>query len=106
MTDTTRWRALADQLAASVADGTYPIGSRMPSISALMAETGLSTTTVRSALRWLRDQGILATEPSVGSVVVAVPALSLPDRVAALEAWRAEVEAWRAEIKGDPVTPS
>ncbi|MGH3585627.1 MAG: GntR family transcriptional regulator [Pseudonocardia sp.] len=59
LTDTLRERVLGDS---------YPDG-RIPSEAALVAEFGVSRTTVRSALTALQNEGLLRAQPGVGYFV-------------------------------------
>lgn len=69
---TTKYGAIADTLRTRIADGTYPVGSRLPSINDLMREfdvPGLNT--VRGAQQVLVREGLLRTEQGVGAFVTA-----------------------------------
>ena len=60
---TTKYGAIADALRARIADGTYPVGTKLPSITELMREfdvPGLNT--VRDAQQVLVLEGLLRTE--------------------------------------------
>jgi DNA-binding GntR family transcriptional regulator len=61
---------IADDLAARVRDGTYPVGSRLPSEAELAETYGVAKMTVRRALDVLREQGLIKTLHGRGSVVV------------------------------------
>jgi DNA-binding GntR family transcriptional regulator len=52
-----RYRQLAEDLRERILDGTYPVGSRMPTEVDLIEETGFARDTVRAAMRVLRDAG-------------------------------------------------
>lgn len=70
--ETVRYRVIASRLRERIDSGVYPIGSRLPSISALKAEfevKGLNT--VRDAQQILIDEGMLRPEQGVGVWVVA-----------------------------------
>ncbi|WP_344294146.1 winged helix-turn-helix domain-containing protein [Streptomyces synnematoformans] len=64
-----RWRQVAEVLRARIADGTYPPGSRVPSVVALTEEFGVAQATAQKALRSLREDGLTFTEPGIGSTV-------------------------------------
>jgi GntR family transcriptional regulator len=61
---------LAAILRQRIADGTYPPGSRIPTLMALEAESGLSPMTVRRAVRLLADEGWVRSRPGRGTFVV------------------------------------
>lgn len=61
---------LAEILRQRIADGTYPPGSRIPPLTALEAESGLSPMTVRRAVRLLADQGLVRSRAGRGTFVV------------------------------------
>jgi GntR family transcriptional regulator len=61
---------IADDLAAYIRDGTYPVGSRLPSEAELAENYGVAKMTVRRALDVLRERGLIRTLHGRGSVVV------------------------------------
>lgn len=67
-----QYRAIAEALRGRIDAGIYPVGTKLPSISALMQEfevKGLNT--VRAAQRELTREGLLRPEQGVGVWVVA-----------------------------------
>jgi len=69
---TTRYGEIADALRDRIAQGRYPVGTKLPGITALMTEfhvKGLNT--VRQAQQRLVDEGLLRTEQGVGAWVIA-----------------------------------
>jgi GntR family transcriptional regulator len=62
---------IADDLTAHMRDGTYPVGSRLPSEADLAESYGVAKMTVRRALDVLRERGLIRTLHGRGSVVVA-----------------------------------
>jgi GntR family transcriptional regulator len=60
---------LADILAARIAAGEYPAGSRMPSEAELVEEFELARSTVRRSMRILRERGLIETVATRGSYV-------------------------------------
>lgn len=85
---------LAESLRGAIADGTYPVGSRLPSTSQLTAHHGVSLTTARRALEVLRHEGLVIGQQGAGVFVRAVPdevpVGSVTQRLSALEAAREE----------------
>ena len=61
---------LADDLAAKIAAGDFPVGSRLPSEAELAETYGVAKMTVRRALEVLRERGLVRTLHGRGSVVV------------------------------------
>lgn len=87
---------VADALARRIADGTYPVGARLPAVRTLMEEFGVSDSVVQRALGRLAELGLVEGRERVGTIVVATQPLpepprlvdrSLEDRVADLERW-------------------
>jgi DNA-binding GntR family transcriptional regulator len=62
---------VADDLAAQIASGKLPVGSRLPSEQELASEYGTAKMTIRRALEVLRQRGLIRTLHGRGSVVVA-----------------------------------
>ena len=70
--ETVRYRAIAEELRERIDRGVYPVGSKLPSIAALMKEfdvKGLNT--VRDAQQMLVNEGLLRPEQGVGVWVIA-----------------------------------
>ena len=60
---------LANFIEAHIGDGTLPPGARLSGERALAEEYGVALGTVRSALRVLRDKGLIITTPSKGTFI-------------------------------------
>ena len=70
--ETVRYRAIAEELRERIDRGLYPVGSKLPSIAALMKEfdvKGLNT--IRDAQQMLANEGLLRSEQGVGVWVIA-----------------------------------
>jgi GntR family transcriptional regulator len=63
------YRQVADQLRAAIDAGEYEPGRRIPSLQALVRETGLAVETIRRAIRVLADEGIVYTVQGRGTFV-------------------------------------
>lgn len=64
------YEQIAEILAERVANGTYPMLSRIPAEYDLMLEFEVSRPTVRRAIRLLVERGILQTSRGKGTYVV------------------------------------
>jgi len=69
------FRRLAGALRARLADGTYPLGSRLPPQRDLAAEFEVSRDTVQRVLRELNSEGWIESRQGSGSRVVKVPGI-------------------------------
>jgi len=67
------YRSLADGIRRLISDGRVLVGTRLPSERALMAELGLSRTTVGGAFETLRSEGFVVTRRGSGSVAALPP---------------------------------
>lgn len=67
--DVPRWRQVAEVVRARIADGTYPPRSRVPSVVQLTEEFGVAAATAQKVHRQLREEGLIYTEPGLGSFV-------------------------------------
>jgi GntR family transcriptional regulator len=76
------YRQLADQLRAAIDAGEYQPGRRIPSIQALVRETGLAVETIRRSIKALVDEGVVYTVQGRGTFVAKrpPPALKKPSR--------------------------
>lgn len=66
------------QLRSRIIDGTYPPGRRIPSLVTIEQETGLSTDTIRKAIKLLAEEGLVRIVRSRGTFVTSRPPKSLP----------------------------
>jgi len=62
-------RELADQIRDSIIDGTYPVGTRLPSISEMATSFGVSVPSVREAIHLLQSAGLLNIQHGKGVFV-------------------------------------
>ncbi|MFG5407437.1 winged helix-turn-helix domain-containing protein [Piscinibacter sakaiensis] len=65
----TRYRRLAEELAAQLEEGRYPAGAQLPSLRQLCADHGASLATVTHALHELEDAGLIEARPRRGHFV-------------------------------------
>ncbi len=71
MADTTgEVRRVADVLLGRILDGSYPAGLRLPAETELAATLECGRSTVREALRHLKDQGLLKSRRGSGALVL------------------------------------
>jgi GntR family transcriptional regulator len=106
-----RYSTLARLLSADIETGVYPVGACIPTESELQQRFGVSRHTVRQALRELKDQGILAAHPGIGTVVRGKPGVpllvqgvtSVAELLQLVEATRMQVIS-RADVIADEAT--
>lgn len=67
--NTPLYQLIARTLQTEIVRGVYPVGRPLPSETELMARFGVSRYTVRTAIRMLRDAGLVKTQHGLGSVV-------------------------------------
>jgi DNA-binding GntR family transcriptional regulator len=89
--DVTKWRSVADDLAARIRGGEYAPGSMLPSVRDLMEMYSVAMNTITTALRHLAAEGLVEAEPQRGHRVTGVDGGSLASRVKALESSNAEI---------------
>jgi DNA-binding GntR family transcriptional regulator len=71
--DIPRWRQVYAVMEERIADGTYPPGERLPSVVDVCAEFGISQMTARKVLQKLREEGLAAMQPGIGTFVTELP---------------------------------
>lgn len=64
------FRQVAGSLAEHIREGTFPVGSLLPTEHELARRYGVSRHTVRQAFGLLRSEGMIASRQGIGSVVV------------------------------------
>ncbi len=67
------YQQIAARLRAAIADGTYPVGARLPTELELCEQYGISRFTARGAVRLLLTAGLVSRRQRVGTVVIALP---------------------------------
>lgn len=67
------WRQVAAVVTERIADGTYPVGSKVPSVVELSAEFEIASSTVQKVFAALKADGLIRTEVGLGSFVAAKP---------------------------------
>ncbi|MER7176489.1 GntR family transcriptional regulator [Streptomyces mesophilus] len=68
------WRQVAATITDRIADGTYPVGSRVPSVVELSTEFGVAASTAQKVLAHLKTEGLIRAEVGLGSFVTERPA--------------------------------
>lgn len=63
------WQQVAARIEADIDSGTLPPGAMLRGERAMAEEYGVAITTVRRAVRDLRDRGLLVTLPAKGTFV-------------------------------------
>ncbi|MER5915889.1 GntR family transcriptional regulator [Streptomyces sp. NPDC001982] len=64
------WTQVRDALLKRLDDGTYPAGSKFPSVLEIAAEFSVANSTAQRALVAIREGGRLRTEPGIGTFVL------------------------------------
>lgn len=67
------WRQVAAIVAARIEDGTYPPGSKVPSVVELSAEFEVAASTAQKVMAHLKAEGLIRTEVGLGSFVADQP---------------------------------
>jgi DNA-binding GntR family transcriptional regulator len=62
-------RQIADELEASITDGTYTVGDLLPSINQAVTRWQVSTTTIRAAYQTLTARGLVEPVHGLGHTV-------------------------------------
>lgn len=63
------YEQVRSQLAAQIADGTLPVGLKLPTVRQLAADLGIAPNTAARAYRELEDAGLLDTRGRAGTFV-------------------------------------
>ncbi|MEV4164459.1 winged helix-turn-helix domain-containing protein [Nonomuraea dietziae] len=64
-----RWRQVHAIIAERIRSGEYKAGERIPSLIDLIEEFGIANATGQKVMRALRTDGLIRTEPGMGSFV-------------------------------------
>jgi DNA-binding GntR family transcriptional regulator len=95
----TRYGEIYRRLIEGIRAGRFPVGGRLPTEAELCAAYGVSRHTVREAIRRLTDQGLVARQPGVGSIVLRrTRAGGFTQRISALQDLLAYVKTAQLEI--------
>lgn len=73
-----RWRQVHAVIQGRIQSGEYPPGIRVPSVVQLQGEFGIANVTAQKVLRQLRADGLVRTEPGMGSFVAERPGGDAP----------------------------
>lgn len=68
------WRQVAAVITERIEDGTYPAGSRVPSVVELSTEFGVAASTAQKVLAHLKAEGLVRAEVGLGTFVENRPA--------------------------------
>ena len=63
------WRQIAAVITERIADGTYPAGSRVPSVVEIAAEWDVAASTAQKVLAYLKAEGVVRSEVGLGTFV-------------------------------------
>ncbi|MGW0930721.1 GntR family transcriptional regulator [Streptomyces sp. NPDC002644] len=64
-----RWVQVAAVIRRQIESGELPPGSRVPSVVQIIETYGISNVTAQKVLRGLREEGLIKTQPGMGSFV-------------------------------------
>jgi GntR family transcriptional regulator len=64
-----RWRQVHAIMRERIRSGQYKPGERIPSLIAIVEEFGIANATAQKVMRALRADGLINTEPGMGSFV-------------------------------------
>jgi GntR family transcriptional regulator len=63
------WRQVAAIVVQRIEDGTYPAGSKVPSVNELAAEFEVASSTAQKVMAHLKAEGLVRTEVGLGTFV-------------------------------------
>ncbi|MFD5566675.1 GntR family transcriptional regulator [Streptomyces cadmiisoli] len=67
------WRQIAAVIVQRIEDGTYPAGSRVPSVVEISAEFEVAASTAQKVLGYLKTEGLVRAEVGLGTFVADQP---------------------------------
>lgn len=67
------WRQIAAVITGRIADGTYPPGTRVPSVVEIAAEWDVAASTAQKVLAHLKAEGVVRSEIGLGTFVADRP---------------------------------
>ncbi|MEU8711678.1 winged helix-turn-helix domain-containing protein [Streptomyces sp. NPDC048663] len=71
--DVPRWKQVYAIIERRIADGTYPPGTQLPGVLAIVTEFGIAQMTARRVLTELRAAGLAQMQPGIGTFVTELP---------------------------------
>jgi DNA-binding GntR family transcriptional regulator len=71
--DVPRWQQVYTRIEERITDGTYPPGSQLPGVLAIVEEFGIAQMTARRVLTELRKAGLAQMQVGVGTFVTDLP---------------------------------
>lgn len=74
-----KFQKVADDIRGLIADGTYPVGSRLPPRQQLCEQYQCTQVTIRSGLQTLVNEGLLRVRQGRRPLVLATPGTVSPD---------------------------
>ena len=95
-----RYIEIADDLRRQIADGTYQVGERLPTLAELKLQYRVAQGTLRDAVEVLEDEGIVEARRPKGTFVVALPGAPLPPVQEQIDDLRRRVE--QLEARQEP----
>lgn len=68
------WRQIAAVIVERIEDGTYPAGSKVPSVVDISTEWQVAASTAQKVMAHLKAEGLVRTEVGLGTFVADRPA--------------------------------
>ncbi len=103
--DRPRWHQVADVIRERIADGTYAPGERVPSVLQLEEEFGIAGVTAQKVHRGLRAEGLIHTQPGLGSFVSGRTGDEQPKMVNPRSKWEQIADVVRSRILSGEYPP-
>lgn len=67
------WRQIAAVIVQRIEDGTYPAGSKVPSVVEISTEFGVAASTAQKVMAHLKEQSLVRAEVGLGTFVADRP---------------------------------
>lgn len=64
------WPQIRDEILRRIKDGTYPSGSKVPSVIQVATEFGVANSTAQRAMDAVRAEGLTRSEKGIGTFVL------------------------------------
>lgn len=68
------WKQIAAVIVGRIDDGTYPAGTKVPSVVEISTEFGVASSTAQKVMAHLKAEGLVRSEVGLGTFVADRPA--------------------------------